>query len=103
LGFILVQPTDISELHASLALLLSEYDIQLPQIPELDLTGWESEWKRLRSNIPEIWKLNQDGREFMVGEEMKARGLTAKFPVVLVPGVISTVRCSSLILHEYSC
>jgi phospholipid:diacylglycerol acyltransferase len=45
------------------------------------------------STIPEPWKLNTDGREFQVGDAMKARGLEAKYPVVLIPGVISTV-CS---------
>ncbi|KAI0314675.1 phospholipid/diacylglycerol acyltransferase [Amylostereum chailletii] len=50
----------------------------------------ESEWSRFTSQIPEPWKLNNDGREFQVGDAMKQRGLTAKHPVVLVPGIIST-------------
>ncbi|EEB86878.1 hypothetical protein MPER_16014, partial [Moniliophthora perniciosa FA553] len=49
-------------------------------------------WNRLRSNIPEVWKFNHDGREFQVGEQMSKRGLAAKYPVVLIPGVISTFQ-----------
>jgi hypothetical protein len=45
----------------------------------------------LISTIPEPWKLNTDGREFQIGDAIRARGLEAKYPVVLIPGVISTV------------
>ncbi|KAG6333158.1 hypothetical protein ID866_5925 [Astraeus odoratus] len=89
LGFILVRPYDILEMQAQIALLMEAYDISL-KIPEIDLSGVELEWQRLRGNIPELWKLNNDGREFQVGEAMKARGLTAQYPVVLVPGIVST-------------
>ncbi|KAJ7188606.1 phospholipid:diacylglycerol acyltransferase [Mycena filopes] len=88
IAFSLIEPRDIQDLHAHLSLLLNEYE--LPDIPGLDLTRVEAEWQRLRSNIPEIWKLNTDGREFQVGTEMSARGLTAKYPVILIPGIIST-------------
>lgn len=91
LGFILIQPYDIQEMHAHLLLLMQEYDISL-RLPEIDFSRVEVEWGRLRSNIPEVWKLNNDGREFQVGEAIKARGLTAQYPVVVVPGIISTVR-----------
>ncbi|KAF8639548.1 hypothetical protein AX17_001453 [Amanita inopinata Kibby_2008] len=90
LGFAVIEPTDIHDLHAHMSLLLEEYDISLPQIPDLDFSRVEVEWQRLRSNIPEIWKFNNDGREFQVGERMKERGLTAEHPVILIPGVIST-------------
>ncbi|KAF8895699.1 phospholipid/diacylglycerol acyltransferase [Gymnopilus junonius] len=50
----------------------------------------EVEFMRLRNSIPEVWKFNNDGREFQVGEAMQKRRLSAKYPVVLVPGVIST-------------
>ncbi|KAJ7039106.1 phospholipid:diacylglycerol acyltransferase [Mycena alexandri] len=88
IAFSLIEPRDIQDLHAHLSLLLNEYE--LPDIPGLDLSRVEAEWQRLRSNIPEIWKLNTDGREFQVGVELSARGLTAKHPVVLIPGIIST-------------
>jgi phospholipid:diacylglycerol acyltransferase len=69
---------------------MEEYDLSL-RIPDIDLSRVELEWKRFRNNIPEVWKLNNDGREFQVGEAMKARGLTAHYPIVLVPGIVSTV------------
>ncbi|OAX43686.1 Lecithin:cholesterol acyltransferase [Rhizopogon vinicolor AM-OR11-026] len=68
---------------------MEEYDVSL-KIPDIDLSRVELEWKRFRNNIPEVWKLNNDGREFQVGEAMKERGLTAHYPVVLVPGIVST-------------
>ncbi|EGO00883.1 hypothetical protein SERLA73DRAFT_50487 [Serpula lacrymans var. lacrymans S7.3] len=68
---------------------MDEYDISLT-LPDIDLSRVETEWQRLRSNIPELWKLNNDGREFKVGEDIKARGLSANYPIVLVPGIVST-------------
>lgn len=89
LGFILIQPSDLQDIHSNLLLIMEEYDISL-KIPDIDLSRVESEWRRFRNNIPEVWKLNNDGREFQVGEVMKARGLTAHYPIVLVPGIVST-------------
>ncbi|KAG2055679.1 LACT-domain-containing protein [Suillus hirtellus] len=89
LGFILIQPSDFQDIHSNLLLLMEEYDISL-RIPDIDLSRVELEWRRFRNNIPEVWKLNNDGREFKVGEAMKARGLTAHYPIVLVPGIVST-------------
>ncbi|KAG1740885.1 Lecithin:cholesterol acyltransferase-domain-containing protein [Suillus paluster] len=89
LGFILIQPSDFQDIHSNLLLLIEEYDISL-KIPDIDLSRVELEWTRFRSNIPEVWKLNNDGREFQAGEAMKARGLTAHYPIVLVPGIVST-------------
>lgn len=82
-------------MHAQLTLLMDHYDITLPQL-DFDFSRFENEWNKIRSNIPELWKFNRDGREFQVGESMKARGLTAEYPVVLIPGVISTVRSTRL-------
>ena len=96
LGFIIIQPYEIQEMHAHLLLLMQEYDISL-RLPEIDFSRVEVEWGRLRSNIPEVWKLSNDGREFQAGEAMKERGLTAQYPVVVIPGIISTVRDSVLI------
>ncbi|KAL6305020.1 phospholipid:diacylglycerol acyltransferase [Sparassis latifolia] len=94
-GFILIQPTDLTELQTHLALLLDEYEFTMPQLPQFDisqfdLTRVEFEWQRLLSHIPEPWKLTRNGLEFTVGEEMAARGLSATHPVVLIPGIIST-------------
>ncbi|KII88010.1 hypothetical protein PLICRDRAFT_656916 [Plicaturopsis crispa FD-325 SS-3] len=101
LGFIFIKPTDIQDLHASLTLLLSEYDINFPELPDPDFSRVDAEWQRLRRNIPEFWKLHKDGREFQVGEEMKVRGLSAEYPVVLIPGIISTGLESWLTAPEY--
>ncbi|KAH9917564.1 phospholipid:diacylglycerol acyltransferase [Fomitopsis serialis] len=94
LGFVLIQPSDFTDLQTHLALLLDQYDFTLPQMPQIelqiDLTRFETEWRRLWSSIPEPWKLNTNGLEFSVGEKVAAEGLTAKYPVVLVPGIIST-------------
>lgn len=62
------------------------------EIADIDFSRVELEWRRLTSNVPEFWKLQNDGREFQVGEMAAARGLSAKHPVILIPGVISTVR-----------
>ncbi|KAH9048475.1 Lecithin:cholesterol acyltransferase-domain-containing protein, partial [Lactarius hengduanensis] len=70
---------------------LEDYDISLPlPLLPIDLSRVQAEWKRLISTMPEPWKLNADGREFRVGDAIKARGLEAKYPVILIPGVIST-------------
>ncbi|KAF8653345.1 hypothetical protein AX16_004045 [Volvariella volvacea WC 439] len=83
-------PSDIYDIQAQLALILGEFGIRLPELPGMDFSRVEVEWQKLRSNIPEVWKFSNDGREFEVGEAMKARGLTASHPIVLIPGVIST-------------
>ncbi|KAL0955999.1 hypothetical protein HGRIS_002175 [Hohenbuehelia grisea] len=90
IGFMVIQADELQEMHAQLALLVNEFDVSIPPLPGLDFSRVGSEWQRLRANIPEVWKFNRDGREFEVGEAMKARGLSAKYPVVLIPGVIST-------------
>ncbi|KAI0674898.1 LACT-domain-containing protein [Trametes maxima] len=95
LGYIFVQPSDFQDFQTHLALLMDEFEITMPEfptldLPQLDLSHVETEWRKLWSNIPEPWKLNTNGLEFTVGEKMAERGLTAKHPVILVPGIIST-------------
>ncbi|KAI0072852.1 phospholipid:diacylglycerol acyltransferase [Panus rudis PR-1116 ss-1] len=90
MGIVLIKPYDLPDIQTHLTLLLDEFGVSLPQLPQIDLSRVEAEWARLRSNIPEPWKLNTNGLEFKVGEELSARGLSAKHPVVLVPGIIST-------------
>lgn len=87
LGFAFIEPQDI---HGQMTILMSQYDINMPQLPDFDFSRLETEWLRLRSSIPEVWKFNNDGREFKVGEEMAERGLSAEHPVILIPGIIST-------------
>lgn len=82
-------------MHAHLLLLMQGYDLPSPlplRLPEFDFSRAETEWARLRSSIPELWKLNNDGREFRVGGAARDRGLVAVHPVVVMPGIISTVR-----------
>jgi phospholipid:diacylglycerol acyltransferase len=87
IGLWFVQPDDIQGMQAQVALFVNEFGVKLP---DWDFSRFEEEWIRVRSSIPEFWKFNNDGREFLVGQSMKDRGLTANFPVVLIPGVIST-------------
>ena len=94
-GIILIQPADLPDIQTHVALLLDEFGIALPQLPQLDLSLVENAWHRLRNSIPEPWKINTNGLEFKVGEEIAARGLSAKHPVILVPGIISTVPSRS--------
>jgi phospholipid:diacylglycerol acyltransferase len=98
LGLSFIEPSSLPDLsgmqdipnHISIFM----QDMPGLSMPSLDFARVESEWLRLRNSIqiPEVWKLARDGREFKVGEEASARGLSAKFPVVLVPGVISYAR-----------
>ncbi|KAL7281367.1 hypothetical protein ACG7TL_004677 [Trametes sanguinea] len=95
LGLIFVQPSDFHDFQTHLTLLMDEFELSIPEfpnidLPQLDLSLVESEWRRLWSNIPEPWKLNTNGLEFTVGEKIAERGLSAKYPIVLVPGIIST-------------
>ncbi|GLB37391.1 putative lecithin:cholesterol acyltransferase [Lyophyllum shimeji] len=90
LAWALIEPKDIRDIHAQMSLLMDQYNINIPELPDLDFARVELEWARLRGSIPEIWKFNKDGREFEVGEAMRASGLSAEHPVVLIPGVIST-------------
>ena len=96
LGFMLIQPSDFQDFQTHLALLMDEFDIRMPELPGLELSmlnfsAVEMEWQRIWSNIPEPWKLATDGLEFTVGEKVAAEGLSAKHPVILIPGIISTV------------
>lgn len=99
LGFTFVEPQDLHDFHAQLSILMTEYGVDFPQLPDFDFSRVEVEWQRLRNSIPEVWKFNNDGREFKVGEAMKARNLSAEYPVVLIPGIISTV-CRSIHLRR---
>lgn len=90
LGLVFVEPSNLPDIPGHVAVFFEDYDISL-SLPQIDLSPVQAEWKRLVSIIPEPWKLNTDGREFRVGDAIKARGLEANHPIVLIPGVISTV------------
>jgi hypothetical protein len=91
LGLIFIEPSSLPDIPGQFAVFLEDYDIFSLSLPHIDLSRVQTEWKRLMSTIPEPWKLNTDGREFRIGDAIRARGLEAKYPVVLIPGVISTV------------
>lgn len=91
LGLVFVEPSTLPDIPGHFSVFLEDYDLSLPLA--IDLSRVQTEWKKLISTIPEPWKLNTDGREFQVGDAIRARGLEAKYPVILIPGVISTVRC----------
>lgn len=86
----MVQPENLLQMQDQLALFVGEVGLRFQ---DLDFSLFE-EWTRIRGHIPEFWKFNNDGREFLVGQSIKDRGLSADFPVVLIPGVISTVSVS---------
>lgn len=90
LGFTFVEPENLQDIHTQVTLMMTVFGVSVPQLPDFDFSRVEAEWKRLRSSIPEVWKFNNDGREFQVGESFKARGLDAEYPVILIPGIIST-------------
>jgi phospholipid:diacylglycerol acyltransferase len=94
LGLVFVEPSSLPDIPGHFSVFLEDYDISM-SLPQIDLSSVQAEWKRLMSTIPEPWKLNKDGREFQVGNAIKARGLEANYPVVLIPGVISTVHSLS--------
>jgi phospholipid:diacylglycerol acyltransferase len=101
IGLTQIQPSNIHQMQTHLSLLMSSYDISFPELPDFDFSLVESEWQKIRSSIPEFWKLNKDGREFMVGEAGGDRGLSAEFPVVLIPGIVSTVASLFPSLSKY--
>lgn len=91
LGLVFVGPYTLPDIPGHFSVFLEDYDISLPlPLLPIDLSRVQAEWQRLISTMPEPWKLNADGREFRVGDAIKARGLEAKYPVILIPGVIST-------------
>ncbi|THH06959.1 hypothetical protein EW145_g3711 [Phellinidium pouzarii] len=96
-AIIIAPSTGPLEMPTQLGLLLEQSQTDLGAffssvfpVIDLDWGRFESEWEAFKSRIPEPWKLNNDGREFRVGEHMRDRGLRANYPVVLIPGIIST-------------
>lgn len=85
--------------HSSLIFSLEQYE--LSRFSELDWARIEIEWDRLRGQIPEPWKFQDDGREFQVGEGLRNRGLQPVHPVVMIPGVITTHLVSWSTTPEY--
>lgn len=72
-------------------------------MPDVDWSRLDAEWSSITIGIPELWKLNNDGREYQVGEKIHDRGFGAIHPVVLIPGVISTVTLQNLTVCAIIC
>ena len=54
-------------MQSHISVLVDRLDITLPELPEFDFSSVETEWKKIRNSIPDLSKLNKDGREFQVG------------------------------------
>ncbi|OCB85817.1 Lecithin:cholesterol acyltransferase [Sanghuangporus baumii] len=108
-GAILLAPSTAPiEMPTQLGLFLSQSQTDLGALFQNVVTSidfdWgrlETEWDAFKARLPEPWKLNNDGREFQVGERMRDRGLRAEYPVVLIPGIISTSLESWSTADEY--
>lgn len=99
-----MEPSTLPDIPGHVSVFLEDYDLSLPlPFPPIDFSRVHAEWNRLLSTIPEPWKLNKDGREFQVGDAIKARGLDAEYPVILIPGVISTVLAFSASSTDFLC
>ena len=101
LGLIFVEPSNLHNIPGQFSVFFEDYDISL-SLPQINLSRIQAEWKMLISTIPEPWALNTDGQEFQVGDAIKARGLEVNHPVVLIPGVISTVHTLLVILFRFT-
>ncbi|KAG8885161.1 hypothetical protein FRB97_001979 [Tulasnella sp. 331] len=67
-------------------MLLEEYDLSLPGFN----MPFDVEWRHVSDSLLEGAKQWTTNRDFTVGWELKAQGLEAKFPVILIPGIVST-------------
>jgi len=67
---------------------MDEYDLSFSFPAMSNFTGFESEWKQLSNSYlnPAMgWLKNRD---FAIGLQLAEEGLTAKHPVVLIPGCV---------------
>ncbi|EJD47048.1 LACT-domain-containing protein [Auricularia subglabra TFB-10046 SS5] len=61
----------------------------VPRLPELELARFFAEVGNMRASLPSMDQF-QGVEGFSVGERLASEGLAAKYPVVIVPGIIST-------------
>ncbi|KAF9509769.1 hypothetical protein BS47DRAFT_1320107 [Hydnum rufescens UP504] len=72
-----------------LSLMLEELDMSY--FPDMaNFTSVTTEWRQLSDSILTPAKAWLRTRSFTVGDTMRAAGLEAKHPVVLIPGIVST-------------
>ncbi|KAF8331369.1 phospholipid/diacylglycerol acyltransferase [Cantharellus anzutake] len=60
-------------------------------MPELsNFTSLAFEWKQMSQSLFDPARQWLQGRDFAVGDALRQQGVTAKHPVIIVPGVVST-------------
>lgn len=74
--------------------MLEEYDLST-----LSLPGLEFEWNQITESISKSapGRLWAESNDFRVGVALKKEGLEAEHPVILVPGIVSTVSMLHII------
>ncbi len=60
----------------------------MPQLAKF--TSFTVEWKQISQSLFDPARDWLQGRDFAVGDALSRQGITAKHPVILVPGVVST-------------
>lgn len=82
-------------------LLLEEYDLFLPSISlgNLSMPALEFEWWQLTETVLAPAKGWLETRDFKVGEALRDEGLEAHHPLIIVPGIVSTVSYILLCSH----
>ncbi|KAH7102236.1 LACT-domain-containing protein [Auriculariales sp. MPI-PUGE-AT-0066] len=61
----------------------------IPRLPEVELARLFTELGAMRSAIPSMEQF-QGVESFLVGSELAGQGYTAEYPVIIIPGIIST-------------
>ncbi len=73
-----------------LAILIEEFDLNLSMPQLAKFTSFTVEWKQISQSLFDPARDWLQGRDFAVGDALSRQGITAKHPVILVPGVVST-------------
>lgn len=72
-----------------------DLDLSMPDLSSAlaNISWYEGGWQKLRSDLEEAFEPARDfwrNRDFEVGMGLKEEGLEAYYPVILIPGIIST-------------
>jgi phospholipid:diacylglycerol acyltransferase len=73
-----------------LSLMMEELDMSYLFSDLANFTSVATEWRQLSDSILTPAKAWLQTRSFTVGDNMRAAGMEAKHPIILVPGIIST-------------
>ena len=74
-----------------LAYLLEEYDLIIPPLPNITLPALEFEWRHLTDSFMTPTRRWLENRDFKAGDQARDNGLQAEHPIIIIPGIISTV------------